>query len=97
MLVLVYLLEAKKQIIIPQEWIMDLDQEILNNRGKNSNQNRRVFWTSVGINRDIPNATLPPNFNLPNSTVFPPSNNATETCYIARIKRFCCKYNPLLI
>lgn len=92
MLVIVYLVEAKKQIVIPQEWVMDLDQEILNNSGKNSNQNRRIFWSSVGMDGQFPDATIAPNFNLQKSTVFPPEN-ANETCYLARIKRFCCKYN----
>lgn len=90
MLVLVYLVDAKKHIIIPQEWIMKFSQEALNNVGKNSNQNRRVFWSSVGMNNDeIADATIAPNFNLAVSTIYPPPDNTTETCYIGRIERFC--------
>lgn len=92
MWVLLYLVEAKKQIFVPQEWIMALDQEVLNNNGKNCNQNRRVFWSRAGINQEIPDESIEPNFTLPVSTVFPPPMNIIETCYIARIKRFCCKY-----
>lgn len=95
MFVLVYLVDAKQHIIIPQEWILALDQEILNNNGKNSNQNRRVFWSIEAINRQITDEIIPPNFHLPVSTVFPPTQNTSETCYIARIKRFCGIYKML--
>lgn len=87
-----YLVYAKRQIIIPQEWIFQLDQEILNNRGKNSNQNYRIYWSSVGILNGIPDSNILPKFDLPESKVFPQSEEMNEACYIARIKRFCCKY-----
>lgn len=91
MFVIVYLKDAKKQIIIPQEWIMDLDQEALNNQGKNSNQNRRIFYSRIGNQ-------VAPNFNLVLSKEFPPFE-INETCYIGRIKRFCgkCKLEFIII
>lgn len=90
MLVVVYLMDAKKNIIIPQNWIMALDQETLNNVGKASYQNRRIFWSSHGLRHDeIPDDSIAPNFCLPLSQTFPPSERVTETCYIARVKRYC--------
>lgn len=88
MLVVVYLITAKKNIIIPQNWIMGLNQETLNNIGKASYQNRRIFWSEHGFNDvGLPNASIEPNFRLPLSNTFPP--NIAETCYIARVKRYC--------
>lgn len=94
MLVVLYLVDAKKHIIVPQEWVMALDQEVLNNNGKNCNQNRLVYWSSVGINKDdmTPiDVAIVPNFSSPISTCFPPPSDTIGTCYIARIKRFCGK------
>lgn len=88
MLVVVYLVLPKKNIIIPQEWIMSLSQETLNNIGKASYQNRRIFWSNVGVDPDgIPDSSITPNFQQPISMAFPPSNN--EACYIARVKCYC--------
>lgn len=91
MLVIVYLVHAKEQVIIPQEWIMNLDQERLNNSGKNSTQDRRIYWSnSITTNDNLNDASvIVPNFHLPESKVFPP--NTDEACYIARINRFCGK------
>lgn len=89
MLVVVYLIDAKINIIIPQHWVMALDQETLNNIGKASYQNRRIFWTNQGLTRDeIPDETIEPNFRLSLSRKFPPES-VNETCYIARVKRYC--------
>lgn len=88
MLVVVYLISPKKNIIIPQEWIMSLSQETLNNIGKASYQNRRIFWTKIGIDPDgIPDSSIEPNFLRPISLEFPPSGD--EACYIARVKCYC--------
>lgn len=72
---------------------MSLNQETLNNVGKASYQNRRVFWTSRGLSYDeIPDDTIAPNFHLPLSKTFPPPEGIAETCYIARVKRYCGQY-----
>lgn len=90
MLAVVYLMEVKKNIIIPQQWIFGFDQEILNNTGKASYQNRRIFWSNRGVSADgIPDGTIKPNFHLAISKIFPPGNAA---CYIARVRRYCGKY-----
>ncbi|XP_055300552.1 uncharacterized protein LOC129567536 [Sitodiplosis mosellana] len=90
MLVVVYLMDAKKNIIIPQDWILALDQETLNNVGKASYQHRRIFWSNHGLSDDgIPDESIAPNFYLPLSKTFPPPENLAETCYIARVKQYC--------
>lgn len=90
MLVVVYLIAAKKNIIIPQEWIMSLSQETLNNIGKASYKNRRIYWSNIGVNDDgIPDVTIAPNFDLNISLVFPPES---EACYVARVKCYCGGY-----
>lgn len=93
MLVVVYLVDPKKCIIIPQNWIMALNQETLNNVGKASYQSRRIFWSKHGVNQDdIPDESITPNFHLPLSNTFPPTQNIDQTCYIARVKRYCGEY-----
>lgn len=88
MLVVVYLVAAKKFIIIPQEWIKSLTQESLNNIGKASYQSRTIFWSNVGVDcNGIPDTTITPNFTVKICSTFPPSEN--EVCYIARVKCFC--------
>lgn len=88
MLVVCYLIAAKKCIIIPQEWIMGLSQETLNNIGKASYQNRRIFWSNVGVDSDeIPDTTITPNFGRNICSIFPSTEN--EVCYMARVKCYC--------
>lgn len=90
MLVVVYLVDAKKHVIIPQRWIMGLTQENLNNYGKSSYRFRRVFWSKNRIDRDwVPDDSIVPNFQKPLSKVFPPHNN--DACYIAHVKLYCCE------
>lgn len=88
MLVVCYLISAKKCIIIPQEWIMGLRQETLNNIGKASFQSRRIFWSNLGVDSEgIPDTTITPQFCRKICSIFPPTEN--EVCYIARVKCFC--------
>lgn len=92
MLVVVYLIDARKNVIIPQNWIMGSNQENINNFGKASYQTRRIFWSKIGIDcESIPDVSIVPNFRLPLAKVFPPPTDAV--CYFARIRRFCCEYS----
>lgn len=92
MLVVVYLMDARKNIIVPQEWIRGLNQESLNNIGKASYQNRRIFWSNHALSCNATTyESVSPNFRLPLSKVFPPPENVNETCYIARVRRYCCE------
>lgn len=88
MLAVVYLVAAKKCFIIPQEWIMALSQETLNNIGKASYQSRHIFWSNVGVDtEEIPDTTIAPNFSRTICSIFPPTEN--EVCYIVRVKCYC--------
>lgn len=97
MFAVVFLLIPKKQVIVPVRWIMTydqlLEQEKLWNTGKNSNQNRRIFWSDTAVMRDdSPDPDYMPKFYLNLVEEFPPPNGANEACYIGRVKRYCSKY-----
>lgn len=100
MFVVVYLKDAKKNIIVPEEWIFDLDEQKLKNHGANSNQNYLVFWSYYGIygDDDIPNAAYEPNFFLDKMVEYPPPHGVAECCYIGRIKHFYPKlYSKIIV
>lgn len=91
MFAVVYLLSAKKNVIIPQHWIFGFNQEKVNNIGKTSYQNQRIFWSNHGLSHnEIPDESIEANFHLPLSDHFPPQS--VQTCYIGRVKRYCCGY-----
>lgn len=84
MFVVVYLTAPKGKIILPQDWLKDFNQETVNNIGKASYQNRRIFWSKIGVDADgIPDSSIRPNFNRNKSLVFPPSSD--DACYDARV------------
>ncbi|XP_055325715.1 uncharacterized protein LOC129579588 [Sitodiplosis mosellana] len=88
MLAVVYIVALKTHIIIPQEWIMSLTQETLNNIGKASYQNRRIFWSNTNVDDDgIPDVTIKPNFQRNIASTFPPDSD--DACYIGRVKWYC--------
>lgn len=60
-----------------------MNQELLKNKGVNSNRDVLIFWSKSAIGIDgIPNAMHGPNFSAAKSVNFPPSND--EGCYLAR-------------
>lgn len=74
----VYLIDAKKHIVVPENHIFDLNQAKLKNIGVNRNQNFKIFWSSQ--------TNSMPNFNSNRSYIFPPATD--EACYIGRIYKF---------
>lgn len=83
MFVVVFIKSVSKYVVIPEEWIFDVNEEQLKNKGVNSNRDVLVFWSTSGIKNDgQPDATYAPNFLIPKSSVFPPPND--EACYLAR-------------
>lgn len=77
----------EKYVVVPEEWIYDINEELLKNRGVNTNRDVCVFWSKHGIDdKSQPRADFAPNFTLPKENVFPPQND--EACYIARIIRY---------
>lgn len=81
--VLAFLTEVKKHIVVPEQFVFDLNQLKLKNLGVNRNQNFKIFWSN---NVDC----TTPNFDAPRSEVHPPINE--EACYIGRVYRFYCEY-----
>lgn len=90
MFVVVYLLESKKNVIVPEKFIYGLSEEKLKNYGANHNQSHRIYWSEAALEGvdQIPNPDFPTNFFLPTTTVHPPPNEIVETCYTGRLKRF---------
>lgn len=81
--VLVFLKEPKKYVVVPENFIFDLDQQKLKNNGANRNQNFKIFWSN-----DI-NCTAP-NFDAEESKIHPPI--VVEACYIGRVYKFYSEY-----
>lgn len=93
MFVVVYLIEPKINIVIPEEWIFALDEEKIKNMGANSNQSYRIFYSNDASNENgVPNGLHAPNFNLLLMDIFPPSYDVVECCYIGRVKHFYREY-----
>lgn len=97
MFVVVYLVAAKTHTVIPKEFVYELVEENIYNRGVNTNQNRLIYFSAELLDvlqanavggRDVYIA----DFHLPVTKQFPPPNGLAETCYIARLKKFYGKY-----
>ena len=96
MFVSVYLTDAHKHTVVPQEFILDLNQVSLNNNGVNSNQSRRIYFSkelfeSLANGEDTSRMDFIPNFNVPVSKIYPLPNGLMESCFIGRLKKFFCK------
>lgn len=88
MFVVVFLLEAKKRIVVPQQFISGLSQQSLNNYGRQRCKTFKVFWSKKAISGDDeePISDYIPNFNLNEVSTFPPEED--EACYKGQIKYF---------
>lgn len=82
--VAVYLKRPKQYIIVPENWIYDLNNAKLKNYGRNCNQDFLVFWSATN---GMANLDTPPNFNAMLSHAY---ETTTEDgfCYIGRVLRF---------
>lgn len=96
MFVVVYLVDAKAHTVIPKEFIYELMEQNVYNKGVNSNQRRLIYFSvelfdvlQSGV--DVGRETYIPNFGLPTTQQFPPPSDLQGTCYIARLKKFFCK------
>lgn len=72
-----YLIEPKKHIVVPENFIFDRNDIKLKNYGVNSNQTHKVFWCESDDE---------PNFDANESNEFPPIGG--EGCYKSRILKF---------
>lgn len=43
-----YLIAPKKHVVVPENYIFDLNEAKLRNYGVNSNQTHKVFWSENG-------------------------------------------------
>lgn len=88
--VVVYLVEPKKRIILPENFIYDLCEVSLKNNGRNSNHKYLIYWSknAIGDGSFAPDFKIEPNFDAPLSHIYPPENDVIEACYIAQIKLF---------
>lgn len=91
MLVVVYLREAKRYTVVPEEFIYYLNERSLKNLGLNRNQNRLIYFSREVFQKleqnEIPYA-FAPNFSIPVSTEYPMPENLEETCFIGRLISF---------
>lgn len=97
MFVVVYLVDANAYTVVPKEFVYQLIEENVLNKGVNSNQNRLIYFSNelfdvLQSGVDNGHETHIPNFNLPTTQEYPPPNDLLETCYIARLKKFFSKY-----
>lgn len=93
MFVTVFLIEPRVHIVIPEKFVYELNQMNLYNLGLNSNQNRRVFFSSelfeaLRNGEAMQVDKYVPNFTLPISVEYPLPHNMLETCFVARLKKF---------
>lgn len=90
MFVVVFLIEPKVHVIVPEQFIFDLNEESLKNVGKNGNFHYKIFWSENALTVDgAPDSGYKPNFDSPESKVFPPIGSA---CYVGKLKKFCSEY-----
>lgn len=79
-------IEARETVILPENWIKDLNTAKLKNNGCNSNQNFRAYYRIDGLGNNDPN------FNAPLLTSM--KDLREEGCFLCRIKKF---FGKLLI
>lgn len=55
--VVVHLVDAKRVVVVPENWIQDLNNAKLKNIGKNSNQNFLLFWAGTNNEPNVQKKT----------------------------------------
>lgn len=85
--VAVYLLQARELVVVPDTWILDLNQAKLKNYGVNSNQDFLVFWSAQN-GRAILDAEI--DFEAFCAKEY--HATVDSVCYKCRIKKFFGKY-----
>lgn len=85
--VVIYLIRAREIVVVPENWIQDLNNAKLKNYGVNSNQNFLTFWSA---NNGEANQNVQPNFIAPLEYEY--RATVDEACYLCRILKFCGKF-----
>lgn len=81
--VVVYFYEAREFLVLPEDWVQDLNSAKLKNYGRNSNQVFRAYY-NIGIG-DGENIRAP-DFNAP--LVNSLGDVRGEACFKCRVKKF---------
>lgn len=92
MLVVVYLQDPKEYTIVPENFIFDLNERNLKNRGVNRNQSRLIYFSQqmfdeMQSNQDL-DEEFEPNFHCQITMEYPLPVSLIETCYIGRLISF---------
>lgn len=83
----VYLIRAREYVVVPDNWVFDLNTAKLKNNGRNSNQDFLVYCAFAG---GEPMFDKQPNFEAPFSSQYDP--NIDEACFLCRVKKFFGRY-----
>lgn len=90
MLIIVYLQDAKKHTVVPEEFIFGLNEKNLKNNGVNSNQTRLIYFSKDVYEKLQRNEEQDfiPKFDLPVTNVYPLPDALAETCFKGRLYGF---------
>lgn len=92
MLVVVYLQDAKRLTVVPEEYVYSLNERSLKNRGVNKNQSCLIYFSRVQFEKMQKNEDLDqeytPNFHRPITTDYPLPADLEDTCFIGRMINF---------
>lgn len=92
MFVVVFLRDANCYTVVPEEFILDVNEKTVKNYGINRNQHRRIFFSKEWFENQVIKVNLEqqfvPNFDLPYTAVYPLPIHMGETCYIGRMIKF---------
>lgn len=81
--VVVYLLRARDFVVVPEDWVLELNTAKLKNNGRNSNQDFLVFCSFIDYE---PILNKRPNFNATLTSAF--NGTVDQACFICRVKKF---------
>lgn len=90
--VVVYLIRAREIVVVPDNWVQDLNKAKLKNYGANSNQNFLLYWSAKDGKANL---SAQPNFDAKVGTEY--RDTIDEICYYCRIKKLFGEYSYLLV
>lgn len=96
MFFVVFLIDAKQFIVIPKNWLQNVDAlwEGFVNYGINKNIRRTCYYSTqdgAKAANGIPNSNFTPNFDAPRGNQFP----CTEGTFLCRVMMYSCKLDPI--
>lgn len=87
MFVVIVLAESKFHLIVPEQWVYDLNEFKLRNWGVNSNQKHLVYWNRTVFDTFLnePKTDIQPNFDAEIRSVF---GTKDECCFHGYLIKF---------